>query len=592
MKKNQSILKTIMLAVAMLVLSGTTFNALAQNDEPFITVTFQVDESYSFTQEMDRCRTIEVPPHQTKAGKVFLGWYNNSEYNGTPWIFGAQEICEDTTLYAKWEPIVSICSGETYEIEVKIHNATTITAEWEDEPDSETVPQPQFDETNGTWVWTYTATPEDEGKTIKVRLYTDYGEGDCEETFAESFIEFAVKERTTKELFSVTGTQDICSGETTTLTAIADNTITNPVFKWYTTVDGTTPFWTEAEYSTGALFAPTTFYVSVEGTNYCEGNADENGRYKVEVTVNQRPETPELTVEPEEVVICENATIDADFLKDYIKINNVGSEFSIEYYLDEECTERFTDTIAIFGEAPYKLYAIVINTTTKCTSDLEDVLTIEVNVHDHINAPELKSDADIYICENETIDADFLKDYIKINNVGSEFNIEYYLDEECTKRFTDTIAIFDEAPYKFYAIVRNNTTKCTSDLEQVLPIEVKVHKAPVQPVLKTDADLTICKGLAINAAFLENLIDNTDNNIGFRYYTVEVEEGIEIEKAFTSITAEIDVKYTIYAVAVNKTTDCESASALKIEIEVLHCECETPAQIEIIYQGTLRTSKK
>jgi hypothetical protein len=72
----------------------------------------------------------------------------------------------------------------------------------------------------------------------------------------------------------VAGITTICSANTTTLTASATS-VTNPVYRWYSEPAGGTPFYTGASYTTSLLTADTTFYVSVSGDNYCEGDVRE-----------------------------------------------------------------------------------------------------------------------------------------------------------------------------------------------------------------------------------------------------------------------------------------------------------------------------
>jgi hypothetical protein len=69
---------------------------------------------------------------------------------------------------------------------------------------------------------------------------------------------------------SVSGAGDVCGA--TTLEANAPNAVT-PVFNWYSNPEGGTPFYTGATYTTSALKADTTFYVTVSSDNYCEGTS-------------------------------------------------------------------------------------------------------------------------------------------------------------------------------------------------------------------------------------------------------------------------------------------------------------------------------
>jgi len=79
---------------------------------------------------------------------------------------------------------------------------------------------------------------------------------------------------------TINGVSGVCGAEGTTLEALAPNVI-SPVFKWYSNAEGGTPFYTGNEYKTSALKADTTFYLSVSGSNYCEGSV----RDTVEITL-------------------------------------------------------------------------------------------------------------------------------------------------------------------------------------------------------------------------------------------------------------------------------------------------------------------
>src|SRR5690606_12605095 len=84
-------------------------------------------------------------------------------------------------------------------------------------------------------------------------------------------------------------TQDvtICEGDATTLTASLSpgTAIANPVFKWYSDADWTTPVHTGASFMPSpALTATTTYYVTVSGTGICENLPVEAKEVTVTVT--------------------------------------------------------------------------------------------------------------------------------------------------------------------------------------------------------------------------------------------------------------------------------------------------------------------
>jgi len=79
---------------------------------------------------------------------------------------------------------------------------------------------------------------------------------------------------------TIKGNTGVCGGEGATIEASAPS-VQNSVFKWYSNPTGGTPFYTGSEYKTSALKADTTFYLSVSGSNYCEGSV----RDTVEVSI-------------------------------------------------------------------------------------------------------------------------------------------------------------------------------------------------------------------------------------------------------------------------------------------------------------------
>ena len=85
---------------------------------------------------------------------------------------------------------------------------------------------------------------------------------------------------------AVSGIDTLCAGETTTLTATAPTLTGNLIFKWYPDLTSQTLLHTGNTYTTDPLMTTTTFYVTVEGDNYCAGANDAIGRKAVKVIVN------------------------------------------------------------------------------------------------------------------------------------------------------------------------------------------------------------------------------------------------------------------------------------------------------------------
>jgi hypothetical protein len=75
----------------------------------------------------------------------------------------------------------------------------------------------------------------------------------------------------------------VCYNSTATLTGTSIAGVTSPVYRWYDSQTATTPVYTGATFTTPALTASKTYYLSVEGANYCENVV--NTRKPVTVTV-------------------------------------------------------------------------------------------------------------------------------------------------------------------------------------------------------------------------------------------------------------------------------------------------------------------
>ena len=84
----------------------------------------------------------------------------------------------------------------------------------------------------------------------------------------------------------------VCAGDQAVLTASAGTpSVPSPTYRWYESQTSTTVLETGASFTTPNLTANTTYYVSVEGTGFCENVA--GTRREVTVTVNPRT-TPDM----------------------------------------------------------------------------------------------------------------------------------------------------------------------------------------------------------------------------------------------------------------------------------------------------------
>jgi len=368
-----------------------------------------------------------------------------------------------------------VCEGDTYEIAVKITNASTIDAEWVNgNAGTGNVPQPQFDQDEEVWVWTYATKPQDAGKVIKVRFSTNAtgeyceGEGEASEVF-----EFTVHPKSLATQIAVTGNEAaICSGQTAELAAnIVGNDINNPVFNWYAAIDAAEPLHTGATYETEQLYATTTYYVSVEGSNYCEGEADANGRKAVTVTVYDKTIATQIAVTGDENAICSGTTAE-------LAASIVGNDINdpvFHWYSAIDAAEPFYTGATYETDQLYATttYYVSVEGSNYCEgeADVNGRKAVTVTVNDRPDAPTLTVAAeDLFICQEEKITPAFLIDFVE-----SDYDIEFYTDANCSQPLTSITALLSEGSYTIYAISKDSQTTCSTDPSNKLTIKIDVH---------------------------------------------------------------------------------------------------------------------
>jgi hypothetical protein len=113
-------------------------------------------------------------------------------------------------------------------------------------------------------------------------------------------------------MITVSGTTTICSGQTTQLTASAPG-VTDPVYRWYPTPTSTQLLHTGATYTSPSLTSSAsittyTYYVSVSGSNYCEGPADATGRRAVTISVKAISSPANLTISGAREICSDHTT--------------------------------------------------------------------------------------------------------------------------------------------------------------------------------------------------------------------------------------------------------------------------------------------
>jgi gliding motility-associated-like protein len=131
------------------------------------------------------------------------------------------------------------------------------------------------------------------------------GDNKCENTAATAKpITITVNPIATDADIATNGITSICKGSTAALSA-STTTVINPVFTWYSNAALTTVAHVGASFTTPALNATTTYYVTVRGDNKCE-NLPANAKV-VTVTVKEFATSADIAVS--NAKICAGSTV-------------------------------------------------------------------------------------------------------------------------------------------------------------------------------------------------------------------------------------------------------------------------------------------
>jgi hypothetical protein len=128
----------------------------------------------------------------------------------------------------------------------------------------------------------------------------DFCEGEAN-TKGRKAVTVSHKSIATENLITAEGVI-ICKGSRVTLTATAPEVI-NPIFRWYNNINQSNPIFMGDSLLTEVINSTTSFYVSVEGDNFCEGTGS-TGRKAVEVTISADIEPVIIISADTDTIVC------------------------------------------------------------------------------------------------------------------------------------------------------------------------------------------------------------------------------------------------------------------------------------------------
>uniref|UniRef100_UPI001C9BE195 Ig-like domain-containing protein n=1 Tax=Algibacter pacificus TaxID=2599389 RepID=UPI001C9BE195 len=326
----------------------------------------------------------------------------------------------------------------------------------------------------------------------------------------------------------------ICTDETADLSA--SSTVAGATFKWYSDSALTTEVGSGANFTTPALTATTTYYVTVTGTATCE-NAAGTGK-EVVVTVNPKNSASDITAA--DTTICTDETAD-------LSASSTVAGATFKWYSDSALTTEvgsganFT-TPALTATTTY--YVTVTGTAT-CENAAGTGKEVIVTVNPKNSASDITA-ADTTICTDETAD-------LSASSTVAGATFKWYSDSALTTEvgsganFT-TPAL--TATTTYYVTVTGTATcenAAGTGKEVIVTVNPKNSASDI-----TAADTTICTDETADLSASSTVAGAT-----FKWYsdsalTAQVGSGANFTTPALTAT-------TTYYVTVTGTATCENA---------------------------------
>lgn len=199
------------------------------------------------------------------------------------------------------------------------------------------------------------------------------GDNKCENTVATAKpITITVNPAAIDADLSINGITSICKGATAALSA-STTTVINPVFTWYSNAALTTVAYVGASFTTPALNASTTYYVTVKGDNKCE-NSPANAKV-VTVTVKDFATAADIAVSNAQ--ICSGSTVML------MASSTTVTQPVFTWYSDASLTSMvFTGpTFTVTGLTANTTYYVSVKGTNKCENAAADAKAVTVTVN-------------------------------------------------------------------------------------------------------------------------------------------------------------------------------------------------------------------
>lgn len=341
----------------------------------------------------------------------------------------------------------------------------------------------------------------------------------------------------------VTGPTTICAGGTISLEATSPS-VNNPIFTWYADAVLTNLVFVGSTFVSQPLFATSTFYVTVKGSNRCE-NSSATAKV-VTVAVTSRPINPIISMAGRD--ICSGATTT-------LTVTNPETGVNYEWY------DLATGGTPVFSGISFTTPILNTNTTYyvqavnagNCSNPSGRV-TVAVTVTPRPANPTVNS-SNVTVCSGNTV-------VLMVTNPATGATYNWFTSATggtavgSGSNFT-TPAITTNIVY--YVEASNGSCFATARTA----VNITSQALPLAPTNVVATSTTICSGstTALNVV-------NPDANLIYRWYA-NSSGGIMLAEGVSYTPTALTATATFYVESVSVTGGCSSPTRTAVTVTVL-----------------------
>jgi len=388
------------------------------------------------------------------------------------------------------------------------------------------------------------------------------GDNKCENTPATAKpITITVNPYAVDADINLNGLTSICKGSTTQLSA-STTTVTNPVYTWYNDAALTTVAYVGTSFTTPALTATTTYYVTIKGDNKCENLP--NTAKVVTVTVKEFATAADITVANTQ--ICAGAT--TMLMASSLTV----TQPVFTWYSDASLTSVVFvgPTFTVNGLTTTTTYYVTVKGANKCENTAADAKVVTVTVNP------LATTTDIIVNGNTIACAGGAATLTATSPTVTNPIFTWYSDAALTNinfigsTFTTPVL---NATTTYYVTVKGDN-KCENAPNTGKPVVITVTPVANSTDVSSN-DATICAGSSATLTATTTTITNPV----FTWYR----DAALTSVAFTGNTFNTPLLNTTtrYYLTVRGDNKCESSTSTAKIITVNVNEASTAADINL-----------